>query len=316
MSNTSQISLCNVTVIDHAYIDDKGNVVGGSFHGSFIVSGKMDPIEKVVVDFSTIKKDLKHWIDNKECGFDHKLWVIEGWSKVDSIITSFDEDNNEQLKITTPNVVLSVPQSAIKHIKDVPIIAPGYTTEYISAAITMFLHHNLRPIYPDAELVVETYLSRLCETFNPLELNGTAPIYFRYSHGLKDSTSWGCQNIAHGHLSFIVAHFVEHELTDVQLMRLMCALRGIASDLDNVVFVNADNIVTSDDDSIQLEYTTERGTFTAKYKNHKVIVLKTETTIEYIVEYVKQSYGSLLLDAGVVKLTVSEGLSKGAVIDL
>ena len=51
--------LTHVSCVDHAYIDNNGCVVGGSFHPNFIIGGTPDPVEKVVVDFSTVKKDVK-----------------------------------------------------------------------------------------------------------------------------------------------------------------------------------------------------------------------------------------------------------------
>lgn len=314
---TSSITLCNVTVIDHAYIDNEGMVVGGSFHASWIVTGSLDPVEKVVVDFSTIKKELKGWIDSNDCGFDHKLWIIEGWSKVTDLKEFCNEDGSTSLLITTPNVVLNVPQSAIKHIKDVPLIEPGYDLDYISAAMTIFLQNNLRPLYPAANLVIDTHLSVKCETFDPIDLVGTQPVYFRYTHGLKDSTSWGCQNIAHGHLSFIVGHYFEPEMTDQKHVRVNQYLRTIAQTIDNTVFINQSNIVQLTDTGVQIEYTTPRGTFSGIYSNnHNFVILETETTIEYIVEYVKTTFGKKLRDMGIVSLTVSEGLTKGAIVTL
>ena len=51
----------------------------------------------------------------------------------------------------------------------------------------------------------------------------------------------------------------------------------------------------------------------ATYKKpHKIIILKTETTIEYIIEHVKQKFSRKL--KGKI-LRISEGLQKGAEIN-
>ena len=81
----STMFLSDVTVLDHAYIDDSGFIVGGSFHPCFNVSGEIDGTEQVVVDFSAIKKQIKALIDSKETGYDHKLWIIEGFSNISDI---------------------------------------------------------------------------------------------------------------------------------------------------------------------------------------------------------------------------------------
>jgi hypothetical protein len=129
---------------------------------------------------------------------------------------------------------------------------------------------------------------------------------FTYSHGLKDSTSWGCNNIAHGHLSYVQIAPANPDTLHLQEV--------IASQLDGVVFVNRTNVVEESDDVISLSYTTGRGLFFARYQKEAnyYIVLDTETTIENLVEYIRARYEQELIQAGARFLFVSEGLSKGA----
>ena len=113
-TNIAELFLSDLTVVDHAYIDDSGNVVGGSFNPTFYVAGNVDPVEQVVVDFSTIKKDIKNIIDSRLIGFDHKLWVIDGYSNVNTLSwNSLSHDTDAtQVEIETPTTKLSIPESA------------------------------------------------------------------------------------------------------------------------------------------------------------------------------------------------------------
>ncbi|MNC56960.1 hypothetical protein D3C75_1065880 [compost metagenome] len=49
---------------------------------------------------------------------------------------------------------------------------------------------------------------------------------------------------------------------------------------------------------------------------HKFIVLETETTIEHIIEYVAAAFKPQLQSLKATRLYVSEGLSKGALMEI
>lgn len=313
-NNTSSIVLNNVTVIDHAYIDKDGNVVGGSFQASFHVQGKIDEKEKVVVDFSTIKKSLKNLIDDNEEGFDHKLWVFEGYSNIKSISHIDDE-----LCIETPQIQLKTPSNAVKYITNISdLLVPNYDVHYVSFCISDFLQKKLQAIYPNVEIYVSTILTTEIGITDLYGYQLCEPRFFRYVHGLKDSTSWGCQNIAHGHLSFIAAYTIPRETTHQSLSNVIQVLNEIVDYLDFIVFINKENITQMDNEKQTISYTTDRGYFEMLFKNNlsRRIILETETTIEFITEFVNQQFGQKLYDAGVRKIIVSEGLTKGSIIDI
>jgi hypothetical protein len=287
----ASIFLSDLTVVDHAYIDNKGRVVGGSYNPGFIVTGEVSDDESVVVDFSTVKKDLKthmdkHIFDIDYNGFDHKLWIIQGYSNC-----KFHDDtiNDEcRVEIITPAFIGIFPSDAIRYIKN-PLDAK-FSDAFMGSQFAIHLTDCLAKLYPDVKIQVEctnTTNVHLMDPFMPIEM-------FRYSHGLKDSTSWGCQNLAHGHFSYI-QYFDNEEC------------KKIAQDLHNAVFINAENIIHEDNDEITIEYTTsQRGYFRGTYNKllHKIIVLSTETTIEYIGNFIKDTYN-------ISNFYVSEGLSKG-----
>lgn len=293
----STMFLNQISVVDHAYIDATGAVIGGSFNPDFIVSGDIDPVEKVVVDFSTIKKDIKAIIDAKEDGFDHKLWVMNPYSNAAVIDT---EDG--YVEVLTPKVVIRCPKNAVKVFE-----AYAYTSEEAGFAIGNWVEEKLKQQYPS--IGIECYNNIEAHTihFNGGFNDSMKPSFFTYVHGLKDSTSWGCQNIAHGHLSFIQCFPPSVEGIRVQ--------QRIAAELDGVIFVRKENIKFHEGDVLAIEYTTPRGTFTAAYDVTmvKVCVLDTETTIEFLAAHIGEVYKEMLEAAGVTRIFVSEGLSKGAV---
>lgn len=304
----STIVLNNISVVDHAYIDDKGCVRGGSFNPNFIVSGQPDPTEKVVVDFSTIKKGIKKIIDAHEWdmannGFDHKVWIIEGYS----LITSLTLQEDKWVRIETPNLSLNLPSNAVRIIaQTVEGSHPSHSLEYIGRAFATHVQNVLEEVYPNIGINVQCVNT----VDEHITLNvRTRP--FHYVHGLKDSTSFGCQNIAHGHRSFI--HVNEND--DPALFH---ALMEVASELDDTVFVRADNITEHQGEWLTIKYTSGRGMFEMKLNTtaHKVVVLPTETTVEFLTSYVKKFHSGKLKSYGATNVYVSEGLSKGSVEEL
>ena len=329
MSSKSTIFNSQLTVVDHAYIDQAGNVVGGSFNPDFIVTGDVDPIENVVVDFSTIKKDIKRIVDANEDGFDHKLWIIKGFSQA-SYETYFDEkENQNRVIVTTPTTLLDMPSNALK-----VFAAENHSCEAIGKAIGEWVEHHLKKLYPSVTVRCLANLINHLPAIPfeyPLDADGqpvrTREIdaansalnfgifkhraaYFTYVHGLKESTSFGCKSLAHGHLSYVTAFPVTPE-NAVALNQL---LAKIAQDLDGNTFIRRDNIVFNDENRIIIDYETTRGRFVAQYNlSVKHRILDTETTIEFLADMVRDDYLQEFKDLGIKEVFVSEGLTKGAI---
>lgn len=292
----STMFLSNLSVVDHAYIDHNGEIVGGSFNPSFLVSGDVDETEQVVIDFSTCKKDLKAIIDDKETGIDHKLW-IGNFSKCTFSFYQ-TESGGQFVKIKTPVWDINVPANAV-HLVDSAI----YDTDMVGAYMQDFVNKKLQSKYPGVQVTV----------YNNTETHGM-PYFknmtmFRYTHGLKDSTSWGCQNIAHGHLSY-VSVWGDDEVG--------CKILSseIANFLDRTMFVYDTNLGRTDDGFIKIQYTTERGAFTLERRvsdTTNILVLPHETTIEHLVDMIARTFEYELKEVGAYELYVSEGLTKGAV---
>lgn len=316
----SSIFLSNVTLIDAAFIDQSGRAHGISVSPTLEVRGAVVGDEQVVVDFSACRKRLKALIDDKLEGYDHKLWVDANYTDVKA--SKGKTPDLDTLRITTPHFDLGMPRNACR----------------------MINLHATRATAPSIEALLENvaddmsaYLTRSLSEFNvvvTVQLNvqdgvDTTPTYgipegyvarrihFSYTHGLPHSSSWGCQNILHGHTSFIdLVHRDEAIATSIvdQLVR------QIRMHLDaSYIYDKAHAKAVHNGDTYVMghAYKTERGSFCLEFSaasDVHQIGLDVAPTIENIVEYVAHRFDSSLQMAQVRTIAVSEGLWKGALI--
>lgn len=283
MKQTSTMFLTSVTCIDHAYIDQYGHVVGGSFSPDFWVFGDVDPQEQVVIDFSQCKKQIKEAIDNVKDGYDHKLWFIPGFSQGEYVI------ENGRVTITTQALTIEGPEDMVRVFKTANTyndfdqeLSAHLLTKIPKVGITIGLDPSKQFTIP----------------------NRMTPSFFRYSHGLKSSTSYGCKNIAHGHLSYIAI--------DSKRPGAFILQEKIAKLLDKSMFVFKENIK----DNV-IEYNCARGHFkitinTNVFNPQPICIMTSETTIENIVEEIHNMYKDSFREEEVYSLYISEGVHKGA----
>lgn len=283
----SSIFLNDLTVIDYSMITPQGVIVGGAATLNLEISGPVEPHEGVVIDFSACKKQIKKLIDGFG-GFDHKCWV----------------------NLDDPNIVMDLGEtfhqithrSSGLHIKS-ERDAFAYVSNDPTADIQEFLNSALAP-YRVSNVTLNTNII-------PSPRINSTPVIFRYVHGLKNSSSYGCKNIVHGHKSWIGAVAPEDNRSFVDQI-----LRGIATDLDGCIFAHAEDIQSTDGGVYKIGYDTdERGQMSMSF-TQKLIVLETQTTVEHIVEYIRARYYDQLKFVGVTELFVSEGLCKGAKVTL
>lgn len=296
----SELFFNNITCIDHAFIDNMGAVVGGSYHPIITVKGKVTEDESVVVDFSTGKKQMKAVIDHNDgkIGLDHKLWVIPGYS---ACMVKNHSDTHFEIE-TQNGSRLILPKT------DVHVVSGNFDGSVMNT-VARDIASILGVQMPEYEFDVQLTQVPFSLTQNPM--------MFRYTHGLKNSSSYGCKNIAHGHLSFFeVTKFgndYREDCSDCQTgMRLIeDTLRGI----NNSMFIMRDNIISEDQEWIEFGYETPRGKMWARINRNlqPSIIVDSETTIEYLAEFVASRMMSALLLAKVKEFRISEGLQKGVV---
>jgi hypothetical protein len=302
LNNTAMLFLSDLTVVDHAVIMPDGSISGGSFNPGFLVEGKVVGDEQVVVDFSKVKKQIKESIDKHTSdphtnGFDHKLWIIDGFSNGQSIsqFVSFPVlESENRVYVHTDSAILTLSVDAVRIISN-PGDAYDLTDEseycaFIGHQMALHVQEDLRKLHPNIDIVVT------CKNnTTPHVIDHKLDVHwFKYSHGLRFSSSYGCQNVCHGHLSFIQS---EDSLLAKQ----------VADELNDAVFISKENVAYETDTIISIQYETpDRGYFSASYKKdvHNIVVLETETTIELIANYVSAKYN-------IHDFYISEGLSKG-----
>lgn len=315
---TSTLFIGNLTQIDYAYVHPTQLIIkGGSLNLNVEVTGNIEPVENVVVDFGTIKKSIKRLIDDKEEGFDHKIWVPENHGGIDDFeLWSVPGETNcsriamfpfgdGRMVVSTPKFTLACPKNAIKVCK----------ISFVSDSIRDYLEEKLNAEYPNSEIKVKVLLTdRPVLPFDNFPGN---EISFTYVHGLKKSTSWGCQNIAHGHKSWLL--FVD---AYGQVVHLPDEFKlKIEDDLDGRMFIWSDNIVSDDDSGLQIGYETPRGNFYLVIDKPSVRthIIDTETTVEHLAEWFVSYFEEdvrKMVKLGATSVYFSEGLVKGARIRL
>lgn len=283
MNKQASLFFRNVSVVDHGYIDELGRVIGGSYFPNVIVSGKVTEDENVVIDFSKGKKLIKDAFDEI---MDHKVWIVEGYSNAE---LEEDINNSNNYLIKTPVMESSIPKWRVFQMKQ---------TDTFNSLIEKYLKAHGLDVKVEVEMSENTFSTQANNTF-------------RYSHGLKNSSSQGCKNPNHGHLSFI-------ELECSNEYKKLKIKNKIIDELDKVVFIFRENIIYEDSDIIKIEYTVENEHFKNTYlKNgNKIIISDEETTAENLINLIAERYKEELKGAGVTKLFLSEGLQKGSVLNL
>jgi 6-pyruvoyl-tetrahydropterin synthase len=293
----STLFISDLTTVDYAYISSVGLLQGDSFNVSVYVSGEVTEDEKVVEDFGSVKKRIKEYIDHKVNGFDHKLWIDRrdpSWSLV-------PRSPDQRFVYKSDVLEMDIPFSAVKF--------------YVCGMrVEDQLEQYLKMEMPNLDFRVMINHDYHLPMKTSRE---TPPSRFNYVHGLKDSTSWGCQNIAHGHHSFL---YFASGIYGAQTRSHMFQ-EEVARILNETVFVKRENILTEASGYVEVAYTSrDRGPFYSKYRvgkeAHQLSILETETTIEFLGEYIRDFWSSGLIAYGVKSVYVSEGLMKGSFFEV
>lgn len=288
----------NLTCIDHALVDNNGNIVGGSYHCNVEVTGAITDDESVVVDFSAGKKQMKAIIDHADgkIGLDHKLWIIPGYSACmlkNTSDTHCEVETKNGTRIILPHT-------------DVHVVNTNFDTS-IKETVAQDIANILADKMPQYSFAVQLTQTAFTMTDDA--------ILFRYTHGLKDSTSYGCKNIAHGHLSFFevtrYGNDYRQDCEDCKTGRRL--IQQSIESISGSMFIKRENILFEGDKWIEYGYNTQRGYMWVKIDKNRQphVIIDTETTVEYLAQYFAKNMMSALLLAKVKEFRISEGLQKG-----
>lgn len=221
--------------------------------------------------------------------------------------------------VRTPSTELVLPLDAVKFVEGeytANDIAKDMDRHLTSAFHSYYKHgKEFELAYDIPDITIETTIRSEPHTFiNPTVNQPELVSIFRYSHGLGRSSSWGCQNAAHGHKSFI--QFILSPDADIDDASNL--IEAMVSELDGALFVAEQDVVNNDLNEITVKYKSDsRGMFFAKYNKTEypnIYVLDSETTVEQIARHVYLTEQHELEAVFVEKMVISEGLNKGCVI--
>lgn len=301
-----------LSVIDGATIDTQGWLIGQSVNPSVRIVGKLLGEEQVIADFSSAKKDIKAIIDDKQTGLDHKLWIFSNSN------CEIENAPGVRLHVSTPIIDAIVPSNGIVNIRR----AAGSfddVSSVVCAWLDVHVLSELKKRWPEKYNGLERleFFDGNHMTIPRLTHDGISErTEFRYTHGLAKSTSWGCQLIVHGHLSYVV-------VVSKNGFRDFAWEEKIAALLHNAYIVSNEHIVETPEgsESIGIRYDSMSRGLMSLMINQKnvalggsgdVFITQDEPTIENIVKEVVELFREEMLTSGVASVYISEGSNKGA----
>ncbi|MCW6598649.1 hypothetical protein [Yersinia ruckeri] len=327
---TSTIFFAHQNCIDFGYIRRDGAPIGFSVNPSFTLTGRIEEKEQVVIDFSDSKKKLKEFMD---ASFDHRLVVFrcKDGSLSGVEIAETDARNRTTFHLKNGLGSITVPEDAFVIVDTHDSVLDVSESDFVQGNLQIFLtqyceaameKHYGFPVKVGVKMA--TYMM----SFGDLWECSMDAISFQYVHGLKNSTSYGCKNIAHGHLSYL--HFQKDMNVPMEDFASVGAeYHQLTQRLTNCIFINKDNLTTQGAPNEQFDvisYSTEQRGFMemalntaalAEIKDVNIHVCEKETTIENLAEYVSLLIAKEFpnLSAFATEMYISEGLTKGCLYD-
>ncbi len=274
-----QLFVNQLTNVDFSYLDHERGLVGETWLASALLDGALDD-EGMLCDFGIVKKTLRNWLDDE---LDHRLL----------------------LPIQHPALIYQIAQERIdltftlKSGEPIRMSAPVQAVALVDAAsidvqsVAAWCKAQLLGHFP-------VNVAKLTLSFEPEQIEGA---YYHYSHGLKKHAG-NCQRIAHGHRS-----------------RLHIWLDGVrayeqeaywAKRWADIYLGLSDDIQAQNASQIDFAYQACQGRFTLSLPAKLCYLLRTDTTVEFIAEYLAQEIKNQYPKAQ-VKVQAFEGINKGAI---
>ncbi|MGI5309840.1 6-carboxytetrahydropterin synthase [Rheinheimera sp. WS51] len=279
----------DLTVIDFSYLCTERGMLGESYIVDVELHGKLDEIS-MVLDFSLVKKTIKHAIDQL---VDHKLAIPTLASGVELDVT----EQGTRLKFNSKRgqINMAAPAEAIASIAAKTIVPNS---------ITAFLMQHIMPLMP-------ANVEKLVFTLRPEAISG---FYYHYSHGLKKHQG-NCQRIAHGHRSTIQIYadgMLSPRLNKYWSERWQDIYLGSTEDVctpEQLKMINPEL-----DSDICFRYQAEQGPFELTMPKVHCEIMNTDTTVECLAEYIVAELKKI--DASkTYKVIAYEGVGKGAIAE-
>tara|TARA_B100000029_G_scaffold447940_1_gene470093 strand:- start:167 stop:1015 length:849 start_codon:yes stop_codon:yes gene_type:complete len=278
-----QLFVEQLTVIDCTYLHPEHGLEGESWIVDIVLHGRLDD-QSMVMDFGPAKKRIKKAIDE---WVDHCLLVP---TEADALTATVQEDNITLSYIHDKD-------SMLLHRSPATALCMLPVAEISREAVQDYLENELMRIMP-------ANVERVEVTLREEVIEGA---FYHYSHGLKKHDG-NCQRIAHGHRSRIV---IERNGVRDTLFEEKWADRWrhiyLATEADVV-----EEEVQGGETYLRMAYNAPEGEFLLVFAKQRCEVLKTDTTVECIAQYIadalKREHPE---DAFTVR--AYEGVQKGAI---
>ncbi|NQD37516.1 hypothetical protein HPT27_10795 [Permianibacter sp. IMCC34836] len=277
-----------LTVIDCSVLSPDHGLVGESWIVDIELTGPLDD-QGMVLDFSAVKKQIKHAIDAL---VDHRLLVplrhagLHVAEKGERLELSFRDHRNQLWQHGSPLfAVCGIPVKAVT-----PETLAPWLQQQVQARLADGMQLQLR--------------------LRPERIDGA---HYRYSHGLQQHDG-ACQRIAHGHRSRLEVQLGAQRSAEWE--------QRWAERFHDIYLVTRSHIETETVDNhagtvtpmLNLRYRSREGEYTLRLPKARCHVLDGETTVEQIAAYLaqqtKQESG-----AAQVRVRAFEGVQKGALAD-
>jgi 6-pyruvoyl-tetrahydropterin synthase len=270
-----------LTVIDCSVLDPDDGLIGESWIVDVELTGPLDE-QGMVLDFSAVKKQIKHAIDAL---VDHRLLVplrhagLHVAEKGERLELSFRDHHDQLWQHGSPLfAVCGIPVKAIKP----DTLAPWLQQQ------------------------VQTRLPAGMQLQLQLRAERIDGAHYRYSHGLQQHDG-ACQRIAHGHRSRVEV-MIDGARSQEWEQRW-------AERFHDIYLVTREHIVGESAEGatamLDLHYRSREGEYSLRLPKARCHVLDGETTVEQIAAYLAQST-QRELGAGKVRVRAFEGVQKGA----
>jgi len=279
----SALFVNHLTVIDFSYAHPTRGILGESWIVDVELYGDLDD-QGMVFDFGHVKKQIR---DTVESLFDHKLVIPAGLPNLQTTHTAngleirWQDLNGRQFRHLSP-------EQAVELV-EVEEITPD--------AMIPLLECVAMEAVPDN-------VSRVAIELRTEEIAGP---YYQYSHGLKKHDG-NCQRIAHGHRSRI--KILRNSKRD-PLLEKAWALRwkdiylGSREDL-------LDTFTEHGVSYCHFGYDAPQGRFELTLPESQVYLIPTDTTVEYLSDYMARSLKQEDPDHQ-FEVKAYEGVMKGAI---
>lgn len=251
------------TVLDHCFVDPVKGMLGGTFFVDAEVYGQTTEEEAVVIDFSQAKKVLKKVIDATA---DHRFVCPKHLAKV-------QEDG--RIKVEFKQGYYIAPEKAFYFLD---------TSLYSLANLQSQLERDIMKEMPSNVSAIK--LTLRYEDF-------TGYNFYRYTHGLKTSSSEGCRRMGHGHINKIIIEQngerrkdLEKEFSNFIDGKHLCIKENIRSGETVQERVRINLLETTNNLHIEVC----EGAFDLAFDKSSCLIMPYETTVENICKYIAEVF--------------------------